>query len=98
MNMFASIAASGTANTADTAANTAASTPDSVAAGAQPESATGQNDLKSTAAQYSIGIDLGTTHCALSFVNKSASDGEKVVQGVLEVPQITAPASVQALP
>lgn len=95
MNMFASIAASGAANTT---ATTAASTPDSVAASAQPESVTGQNDLKSAGAHYSIGIDLGTTHCALSFVNKTASDGEKVVQGVLDVPQLTAPASVQALP
>lgn len=99
MNMFASIAASGAANTAaNNAATTAASTPDSVAASAQPAGATGQNDVKSTAAHYSIGIDLGTTHCALSFVNKTASDGEKVVQGVLDVPQLTAPASVQALP
>ena len=37
-------------------------------------------------AQFSIGIDLGTTHCALSYVDKAASDGDKVVQGVLSVP------------
>ncbi|AVO48895.1 nucleotide-binding protein [Melaminivora suipulveris] len=52
----------------------------------------GQNDLK-----FSIGIDLGTTHCALSWVDESASDGERVVQGVLDIPQLTAPATVQAL-
>ena len=49
-------------------------------------------------AQFSIGIDLGTTHCALSYVDKAASDGDKVVQGVLSVPQLTAPASVEAKP
>ena len=26
-------------------------------------------------ARFSIGIDLGTTHCALSYVDTSASDG-----------------------
>ena len=51
-----------------------------------------------TTAQFSLGIDLGTTHCALSWVDKRASDGEKVVQGVLAIPQLTAPASVEAKP
>lgn len=50
------------------------------------------------AARFSIGIDLGTTHCALSWVDRQASDGERVVQGVLDIPQLTAPASVQGLP
>ena len=49
-------------------------------------------------AKYSIGIDLGTTHCALSWVDKAASDGEQVVQGVLDIPQLTGPASVEAKP
>ncbi|WP_395023998.1 Hsp70 family protein [Comamonas odontotermitis] len=49
-------------------------------------------------AQYSIGIDLGTTHCALSWVDRSASDGEKVVQGVLDIPQLSGLASVEAKP
>ena len=47
---------------------------------------------------FSIGIDLGTTHCALSWVDMAASDGEQVLQGVLDVPQLSAPATVQALP
>ena len=90
MSVFSSIAASGAASQAVA--------PDFAAAPAHPERADGPNDSNSSAAQYSIGIDLGTTHCALSFVNKTASDGEKVVQGVLDIPQLTAPASVQALP
>jgi molecular chaperone DnaK (HSP70) len=45
--------------------------------------------------QFSIGIDLGTTHCALSYVDIAACDGEQVVQGVLQVPQLTAPGAVE---
>ncbi len=68
-------------------------TPNSVAAPAGAEGTTGQNN-----SQFSIGIDLGTTHCALSWVDRLASDGDKVVQGVLDVPQLTGPASVEAKP
>ncbi len=49
-------------------------------------------------AHYAIGIDLGTTHSALSYVDLQASDGEKTVDGVLSVPQLTAPGTVEALP
>ena len=48
--------------------------------------------------RYSLGIDLGTTHCALSWVDTEASDGETVVQGVLDVPQLTSPGAVQGQP
>ena len=47
---------------------------------------------------FSIGIDLGTTHCALAFVDIAASDGEKTIYGVLDIPQLTAPGSVESLP
>lgn len=47
-------------------------------------------------AKFSIGIDLGTTHCAISYVDVAACDGEKVVQAVLPIPQLTAPGSVEA--
>jgi hypothetical protein len=50
------------------------------------------------APRYSLGIDLGTTHCALAWVDLDASDGDRVVHGVLPVPQVTAPGAVQALP
>jgi molecular chaperone DnaK (HSP70) len=87
MNMFASIAASGAA-------------PQAALRGCcrSAASAAGQVDAPSAGASFSIGIDLGTTHCALSYVNKTASDGEKVVQGVLDIPQLTAPGSVEARP
>jgi hypothetical protein len=47
---------------------------------------------------YSIGIDLGTTHCALAYVDITACDGEKTSYGVLDIPQLTAPGALQAQP
>ena len=52
----------------------------------------------SATARFSLGIDLGTTHCALSYVDRAASDGDKVVQGVLDIPQLTGPASIESKP
>ncbi|OON61120.1 molecular chaperone DnaK [Massilia sp. KIM] len=48
--------------------------------------------------RFAIGIDLGTTHSALSYVDLQASDGEKTADGVLPIPQLTAPGTVEALP
>ncbi|MRV75605.1 Hsp70 family protein [Duganella sp. FT92W] len=48
--------------------------------------------------KYAIGIDLGTTHSALSYVDLAASDGEKTAQTVLAIPQLTAPGTVEDLP
>jgi hypothetical protein len=47
--------------------------------------------------RYSIGIDLGTTHCALSYVDLTSSDGEKTTQGILPITQLTAPGAIEAL-
>jgi molecular chaperone DnaK (HSP70) len=47
--------------------------------------------------RYSIGIDLGTTHCALSYVDLAASDGEKTEQQVMPVTQLTAPGALEDL-
>jgi hypothetical protein len=47
-------------------------------------------------AKFSIGIDLGTTHCALAYVDITASDGEKTSYGVLDIPQLTAPGTVES--
>ena len=49
-------------------------------------------------ARYAIGIDLGTTHSALSYVDLEASDGEQTAHGVLPIPQLSAPGTVEALP
>jgi hypothetical protein len=47
--------------------------------------------------RYAIGIDLGTTHSALSYVNLQSSDGENTDHGVLAIPQLTAPGTVEDL-
>ena len=47
--------------------------------------------------RFAIGIDLGTTHCALAYVDIGASDGENTRYGVLDIPQLTAPGSVDNL-
>jgi molecular chaperone DnaK (HSP70) len=49
-------------------------------------------------AEYAIGIDLGTTHSALSSVDLSLSEGESVAESQLAVPQLVAPGEVDARP
>lgn len=49
-------------------------------------------------ARYSIGVDLGTTHCALSCVDLTASESEEVKLDICPIPQLTAPGSVEEQP
>ncbi|WP_089724254.1 Hsp70 family protein [Candidatus Thiosymbion oneisti] len=49
-------------------------------------------------ARYAVGIDLGTTHCALSYVDLDHSEWDQVAQEMMPVPQLTGPGSVAALP
>lgn len=51
-----------------------------------------------SAARYCIGIDLGTTHCALAFVDARASEGEQIIEAILPIPQLTAPGEVVERP
>lgn len=44
---------------------------------------------------FTIGIDLGTTHCALAYVDINACDGEHTSHAVLAIPQLTAPGTVE---
>jgi hypothetical protein len=48
--------------------------------------------------RFAIGIDLGTTHCALSFVEIAKCEGEEVEQQVMPVPQLVDPGSVEDRP
>jgi molecular chaperone DnaK (HSP70) len=48
--------------------------------------------------RYAVGIDLGTTHCALSFVDSDKSEGENIVQGLVSIPQLIGPGSVESRP
>jgi len=47
---------------------------------------------------YSIGIDLGTTHCVLSYVDISDPDNEEIIQEVLQIPQLSAPGVIEDKP
>ncbi|MDJ0806198.1 MAG: Hsp70 family protein, partial [Gammaproteobacteria bacterium] len=49
-------------------------------------------------ARYSIGVDLGTTHCAISYVDLAESEGEEVKLAICPIPQLTAPGSVEERP
>lgn len=50
-------------------------------------------------ARYAVGIDLGTTHCALSCIDLDNSEWEdQVAQDLMPVPQLTGPGAVAALP
>ncbi len=46
-------------------------------------------------AKYSIGIDLGTTHCAVSCVDLAQSQGETVAQAIIGIPQLTSPGNIE---
>jgi hypothetical protein len=45
--------------------------------------------------RYSVGIDLGTTHCVMARVDLSLSEREEVVQEVVPIPQLTGPGAVE---
>ncbi len=47
--------------------------------------------------RFSVGIDLGTTHCVLSYVDLSQSDEDVHVQEVMAIPQLTSPGAVEEL-
>jgi hypothetical protein len=47
-------------------------------------------------ARYAIGIDLGTTHCAVSYFNMEEGKPRGSTQSMLPIPQLTAPGTVEA--
>src|SRR6185369_8499681 len=49
-------------------------------------------------ARYSIGIDLGTTHSALSYFDLSATEARGDAQHVLPIPQLTGVGTVESRP
>ena len=52
-------------------------------------------EVELSAPRFAIGIDLGTTHSALAYVDIQASDGENTSHAVLAIPQLTAPGAVE---
>ena len=49
-------------------------------------------------ARYAIGIDLGTTHCAVSYFNLEDGKPRGAAQSMLPIQQLTAPGTVEARP
>ncbi len=45
--------------------------------------------------RYSVGIDLGTTHCVLSYAELGDTDDEQFSPQVMAIPQLTSPGSVE---
>ncbi len=45
--------------------------------------------------RFSVGIDLGTTHCVLSYANLENIDDEEFSPQVMTIPQLTSPGSVE---
>lgn len=45
--------------------------------------------------RYSIGIDLGTTHCALSYYDLAAAGPRPAAESIVGIPQLTAPGTVE---
>ncbi len=52
--------------------------------------------LRVSAARYAVGIDLGTTHCALARIDLTQEPGTRVTDEILPVPQLVAPGTVEA--
>ena len=50
---------------------------------------------KPTNQNFSVGIDLGTTHCVLSYADFANLDNEDFSQQVMPIPQLTAPGTVE---
>ena len=48
-----------------------------------------------SASRYAVGIDLGTTHCALSYVDLEESHAEELAQSLMPLSQLTAPGAVE---
>ena len=47
------------------------------------------------AKRFSVGIDLGTTHCVLSYAEITDIDDEEFSQQVMAIPQLTSPGEVE---
>ncbi|MCK5831728.1 MAG: Hsp70 family protein [Methylococcales bacterium] len=59
------------------------------------ESASSDTDsVENKGTAYSVGIDLGTTHCVLSYVDLS-KDEDELTQEVMAIPQLTSPGVVE---
>ncbi|MFZ2407884.1 MAG: Hsp70 family protein [Methylobacter sp.] len=69
-----------------------------MAAVAESENKPDQNiavESPQTETRFSVGIDLGTTHCVLSYADLGHIDDEEFSPQVMAIPQLTSPGSVE---
>ena len=59
------------------------------------EKETAQDSAPLIAKRFSVGIDLGTTHCVLSYADITDSDDGEFSQQVMAIPQLTSPGVVE---
>ncbi|MGZ8903010.1 MAG: Hsp70 family protein, partial [Methylobacter sp.] len=51
--------------------------------------------VKNNGPRFSVGIDLGTTHCVLSYADLGTMDDDDLALQVMAVPQLTSPGMVE---
>jgi hypothetical protein len=56
------------------------------------------SDVADAPSSHVIGIDLGTTHCAISWVDTDLSEGDAIAGRDLAIPQLVAPGQIDARP
>jgi len=56
---------------------------------------TSQDTMPLAPKRFSVGIDLGTTHCVLSYADITDSDDGEFSQQVMAIPQLTSPGVVE---
>jgi hypothetical protein len=62
---------------------------------AQEETAPLVEQPSQAGTRFSVGIDLGTTHCVLSYADLDRIDDEEFSPQVMAIPQLTSPGSVE---
>jgi hypothetical protein len=58
----------------------------------------GNNQASGAEPRFSVGIDLGTTHCVLSYADLSQAEEDDFSPEVLDIPQLTSPGAVEDKP
>jgi hypothetical protein len=62
---------------------------------AQTQALPSEAKVKNNGPRFSVGIDLGTTHCVLSYADLGILDDDDLALHVMAVPQLTSPGMVE---
>ncbi|MDQ7091029.1 MAG: Hsp70 family protein [Methylococcales bacterium] len=61
----------------------------------EEESLVEEEIISESGPRFTVGIDLGTTHCVLSYVDLTNTDDDHIEQHVMTIPQLIAPGVVE---